>query len=406
MPEFAYKARSAGGDQITGLLTANSKREALNMLSERSLFPLQVDDAKDSSTPFAFSFKFSKRIKAEVISQTLTQLSDLLLNGVSILEALKLMSQESTQPDLKEVLTDVHDRMVEGSTLEDAVLRHPHVFDELTVSMIRAGSEGAFLEDALKRTADFLELQEEMKARVKGAMMYPAFLLVVGVLAVTGILVFLVPKFEPLFKSLEKKGGLPGPTVALLAISDFLGSFYGLILLALLAGGVIGFKKWLQTDSGKLKFDRWRLQIPVAGTIFLGSAVARFTRVLGTLLQNGVPLLRALEISKDSSGSKVLSLAIAKSAENVTSGETLSKPLSQCGLIPNDVMAMIRIAEESNNLENVLINISEGIDRKTNRKLDSMVKLLEPIMLIVMGIVILFILVALLMPIIEASTSV
>ncbi|WP_197440255.1 type II secretion system F family protein [Polystyrenella longa] len=376
------------------------------MLSERSLFPLLVEDAKDASSPFNFSFKFSKRIKADVISQMLTQLSDLLVNGVSILEALKLMSQEATNPDIKEVLTDVHDRMVEGSNLEEAVGRHPNVFDELTVSMVRAGSEGAFLEDALKRTADFLELQEEMKARVKGAMIYPAFLLVVGIISVTGILIFLVPKFEPLFKSLEKKGGLPGPTVALLAISDFLGSMYGVLLGVALIGGVVALKKWMATDDGKLKFDRWRLKIPVAGNIFLGSAVARFTRVLGTLLQNGVPLLRALEISKDSSGSKVLSMAIAKSAENVTSGETLSKPLSQCGLIPNDVMAMIRIAEESNNLENVLINISEGIDRKTNRKLDSMVKLLEPIMLILMGVIILFILIALLMPIIEASTSV
>ncbi|MEZ6048502.1 MAG: type II secretion system F family protein [Planctomycetaceae bacterium] len=321
MPEFAYKARSAAGDQLTGLLTANSKREALNMLNERSLFPLSVEDAKGGSSPFNFSFKFKKRIKAEAIAQTLTQLSDLLINGVSILESLKLMSQEATHPELKEVLTDVHDRMVEGSTLEDAVVRHPQVFDELTVSMIRAGSEGAFLEDALKRTADFLELQEEMKARVKGAMMYPAFLLVVGVLAVTGILIFLVPKFKPLFASLEKKGGLPGPTTALLTISNFLGSPWGLSLLFVLVGGVVLLKKWLATENGKIKFDKWRLKIPVAGNIFLGSAVARFTRVLGTLLQNGVPLLRALEISKDSSGSKVLSLAIAKSAENVTSGK-------------------------------------------------------------------------------------
>lgn len=406
MSEFAYTARSASGDSLSGVISANSKREALNMLSDRALFPLQIHDVADQKSPLQMNFKFSSKIKAEVISQMLTQLADLLQNGVPVLDALKIMSEETTHEQMRDVLKDVHDQMVEGVGLEDAIIRHPQVFDDLTVSMVRAGSEGAFLEDALTRTADFLELQEEMKGRVKGAMMYPAFLGGFGSLAVTGIIIFLVPKFEPIFKTLEKKGGLPAPTVALLGLSDFLGSIYGIFLLLAMIAGVFGLKKWLKTESGKLAFDKWKLKIPVAGPIFLGSAVSRFTRVLGTLLKNGVPILRALEISKDSSGSYVLAEAVTSAAENVTSGDSLAKPLAECGLIPSDVMAMIRIAEESNNLENVLVNISNSIDRKTDRKLDTMVRLLEPIMLVVMGIAILFVLVALLMPVIEASTSV
>lgn len=405
MTEFAYTARSASGDNLTGVISANTKREALNMLSERSLFPLQIHDVAENKSPLQLNFKFGSKIKTEVISQMLTQLSDLLQNGVPVLDALKIMSDESTHEQLGEILRDVHDQMVEGVGLEEAIVRHPQVFDELTVSMVRAGSEGAFLEDALKRTADFLELQEEMKGRVKGAMMYPAFLGVFGSMAVAGIIIFLVPKFEPIFTTLEKKNGLPVATTALLGLSDFLGSSYGLILAGVMVGLIILLKKWLNTDSGKLAFDRWKLKIPVAGSIFLGAAVSRFTRVLGTLLKNGVPILRALEISKDSSGSYVLAEAISEAAENVTSGDSLAKPLAQCGLIPNDVMAMIRIAEESNNLENVLVNISDSIDRKTDRKLDVMVRLLEPIMLIVLGVAILFVLVALLLPVIQASTA-
>jgi type II secretory pathway component PulF len=403
MPEFAYTARNSLGADVVGRITAATKRDALSALTERALYPLQVNPVAGGFSLKSISLG-SKKVKADVLAATLTQLADLLQNGVALLSALELLSEQATHPTLKAVLTDVRDQVVEGTALDEACAKHPNVFGELTVSMVRAGSEGAFLEDALKRTADFLEMQEELKGRVKGAMAYPAFLAAAGFIVVTVLIVFFVPKFAELFETLEQKGGLPVATVILLAISDFLGR-YGIFVVAAAIGASVYAKKTLATKRGRLFADKWKLKIPVMGSIFLSFAVSRFCRVLGTLLKNGVPLLRALEISRDSAGNLVLAEAVKSSAENVTSGETLSRPLSACGLIPRPVMAMINVAEESNNLENVLVNIADGIDRKMSRQLDMMVRLVEPVMLMTMGVVVMFILVALLMPVFEMSNS-
>ncbi|TWU09109.1 Type II secretion system protein F [Symmachiella macrocystis] len=404
MPEFAYTARNMTGEDVVGSITAGSRREALNTLAERALFPVRVDSTEKAKSLFDFKLSIGRKIKAEVLASTLTQLSDLLENGVPLLNSLKLLSEQCAHDRMKEVLTAIHDQVVEGAPLDEAFAQHPEVFGELTVSMVRAGSEGAFLEDALKRTADFLELQEEMKSRVKGAMAYPAFLAAAGFVVTVVLIVFFVPKFAELFKQLEKQGGLPTPTVVLLALSDFLGR-WGIFLIAGLFALGSYVKKQLAKPAGRHLVDRWKLKIPVAGSIFLGSAVSRFCRVLGTLLRNGVPLLRALEISQDSTGNLVLADAIKASAENISSGDTLSQPLGECGLIPKPVMAMIKIAEESNNLENVLINVADGIDRKIGRQIDIMVRLVEPTMLMVMGTVILFVLVALLLPVFDMSAT-
>jgi general secretion pathway protein F/type IV pilus assembly protein PilC len=302
------------------------------------------------------------------------------------------------------VLGDVRDQVADGAPLDEAFGRHLNVFGELAVSMVRAGAEGAFLEDALNRTADFLEKQEELKARVKGAMIYPAFLATLGLTVTIVLIVGFVPKFAELFARLEQEGGgLPAATIALLGLSDFLGR-YGLFL----AIGLIALGIWLRrmasSESGRLVVDRWKLKIPVAGPIFHGYAIARFCRILGTLLRNGVPLLKALEISSDSAGNRVLARAIRESAENVSAGETLSGPLAKCGLVPRPVMAMISVAEEANNLDDVLVSVADGIERKTGRQIDVMVRLAEPAMLLVMGGLVGFVLVALLLPVFDMIT--
>jgi general secretion pathway protein F/type IV pilus assembly protein PilC len=402
MPEFTYKARTATGEDIVGTMTASNKREMLCALADRSLFPLQVDCA----APPRPKWQMQKRIKPQLIATNLSQLADLLKNGVPLLHALEILAAQAAHRTLAEVLNDVHDQIAEGTPLDEAFARHPHVFSELTVSMVRAGSEGAFLEDALYRTAHFLELQEQLKSRVKGAMAYPAFLAVAGFCVVVVLIVFFVPKFAGLFARLERQGtGLPMATIILLWLSKYLGR-YGVFLGAAVAGLVVWLRRLARTERGRVFTDRWKLKIPIAGRIFMDSAVSRFCRVLGTLLHNGVPLLRAMEISSDSAGNRVLSEAIRKSAENISSGETLAKPLAECGLIPRNVMAMISIAEESNNLDEVLVNISDGLDQAISRQLDMMVRLVEPMMLMVMGALILFVLVALLLPVFDMSAAV
>ncbi len=402
MLEFAYTARNASGEDVVGKIAAPSKRDALRALAEKSLFPLQVED----SQPAESQWLPKKRIGTQQVTATLTQLADLLESGVPLLKSLDVLVEQSPHPALASVLTDIQQQVANGTSLDLAFASHPRVFNELTLSMVRAGLEGAFLEDALKRTADFLEHQEELKARVVGAMIYPAILAVAGTTVTIVLLVFFVPKFAELFARLEEKGGLPIATVWLLWISDTLGSPYGVAAALAVAGLVFFAWQHSQTERGRLLADTWKLKIPVVGKIFQGFALSRFCRILGTLLRNGVPLLKSLEISSDSTGNKVLAGAILKSAENISSGETLAKPLAQSGIIPGPIMAMISVAEESNRLEEVLINIANAIDRQLERQLDLLVRLVEPMMLLVMASVILFVLIALLLPVFEMSTAI
>jgi len=401
MPEFAYTARSVSGENVAGTMAAGSKREAIAALAEQSLYALRV---QCQAAP-KLLWRPRKRIKARLLATNLSQLADLLQNGVPLLTALDLLAEQAVVPALAAVLTDVRAHVADGTALDEAFARHPRVFSDLTVSVVRAGSEGAFLEDALRRTADFLELQEDLKSRLVGALTYPAFLATVGVIVTTVLVVFFVPKFAVLFVRLEKQGhGLPAPTIALLWISHVLGR-YGLLILAALGGAVFAARRALDTPQGRRLIDRVKLRIPVGGKIYLGYAVSRFCRVLGTLLKNGVPLLRALDISSASAGNVVLAEAIRASAENVSSGNTLARPLAQCGLIPRPVMAMIRIAEESNNLDEVLVHIADVLDRQNGRQIDVMLRLVEPLMLLVMGGAIMFVIAAMLLPVFEMSAA-
>jgi type II secretory pathway component PulF len=401
MPEFAYKARNRAGSAVNGTITATNRREAVCALGDRELFPVSVE----TSAPARGPWQRKRRIKTHLLATTLTQMADLLQSGVPLLRSLDVLAEQAVHPALAEVLGDVRNQVAEGKPLDESMARHPHVFSELTVSMVRAGSEGAFLEDALKRTADFLEKQEELRGRIVGAMTYPAILASAGCVITVVLIVFFVPKFSELFARLEEQGGLPVATVMLLAISDIMGK-YGLLVAGALVAMVVWFRRQLRTEAGRLLADRAKLRVPLAGKIFLGYAISRFCRVLGTLLRNGVPLLKSLEISSDSTGNRVLSAAIRRSAENVSSGETLARPLAECGLIPRPVMAMISVAEESNNLDNVLINIADGIDRQTSTQLDLFVRLLEPLTLLIMASAILFVLIALLLPVFQMSSTV
>lgn len=403
MPEFAYIARDLNGQDVSGQLKASSERDATSILAERSLFVLKIEDMEAKAKA---AWQIRRRPSAEQVAASLTQLSDLLQNGVPLLGSLKLLAEESANPVLGEIMQQVHDDVSEGVALEDAMAKHPKTFSDLTISMVRAGSEGAFLEEALSRVAGFLELQEELKGKVKGAMAYPSFLMVGGIAVTLLLVVFFVPKFEGLFDRLERQGtGLPVATHILLGASDFLLK-YGVFVIAGVVGAIYGLRKLWLTDQGKHFADKWLLKLPIVGGVLHDSAVSRFCRVLGTLLTNGVPILRALEISSGSVGNSLLEKAILDSADNISAGETLSAPLAKSGLIPPSVMAMIRIAEESNSLDRVLVNIANTIDTKMDRKLNLMVRLIEPVMLVIIGCAILFVLVALLLPVFDMSASV
>jgi general secretion pathway protein F/type IV pilus assembly protein PilC len=275
----------------------------------------------------------------------------------------------------------------------------------MAVSMVRAGGEGGFLEDALVRVADFTEKQEDLKSRTSGALAYPLILSTVGTIVVTVLIVFLVPKFEDVFEQLRQRGELPAITEWLLWLSSTLGN-YGWLILIGVAALVVMIKRYVATEDGRERRDKWQIKLPLVGKIFLGLAVSRFCRILGTLLKNGVPILKSLEISSSGTGNRVLSAAVQDAAQNISEGQSLAKPLGASGHFPRNVVEMIAVAEESNNLDNVLTDISDNLDRQIWRQLDLMVRLIEPLILLILAGVVLAVVVALLLPIMKMSMTI
>lgn len=403
MPDFTYTALANTGIKSTGTVTAGSEREAAAMLDAKGLFPISIALASAGGGKFSLFGGVSGRQLATMYGQ----LADLLQAGVPLLRSLELLERATANKRLQAVMRDVRMNVAEGTGLAQAMAKHPRVFNDLVVSMVKAGQEGGFLEDVLTRTAAFVEHQEEMKGKVVGAMAYPSFLLVAGTAVLFVLITVFVPKFEPVFEGLKKKGRMPTITQVLLDVSHVLTNpmWMGLIVVGLI-GAVIGFTVWARTEQGRWVMDNIRLRLPLAGGLFRGLALARFTRILGTMLANGIPMLRALGIAKDSAGNRVIVKAIEQSAESITAGQRLADPLRRNKHFPTDVVEMIAIAEESNSLEKVLIKVSDSLERRTTRTLELVVKLLEPMMLFLMASVVLVVVLGLLLPIFRMGETV
>ncbi|MEQ8785575.1 MAG: type II secretion system F family protein [Pirellulaceae bacterium] len=400
MPDFAYTARTLKGDRVTGKLSAANEREAVTTLSGQSLFPLEVKIEKPS-----IGFQFGGRVKGRVMAVLYTQLASLLRAGVPLLKSLRVLRDQSSNKRLQETLDEVCLRVEDGETLAEAMSRHPKAFNEMAVNMVRAGGEGGFLEDALERVAQFTEQQEELKARTMGALAYPMVLATIGSIIVGVLITFFVPMFSVMFERLKERGELPLLTEMLLGASDAIRT-YGIFVAPFIVVGLAYLYIQSQTPKGRRIGDALKLRIPLAGGIFQSLAVARFCRVLGTMLKNGVPILKSLEISRQAAGNVVLAEAIEEASENISSGASLAAPLSACGHFPRNVVEMIAVAEESNTLDNVLVEIADGLERHTARRLDLLVRMIEPMMLLIMAGIVLAVVIALLMPIIKMSSAI
>ncbi len=405
MPDFFYRAKTSDGQNTDGTIAAGSTREAMALLRQRALFPLEVRDEAEKNSQWDIKIDFPRRIKTEIIADTLTQLSDLLNGGVSLMESMTILSNESADPQMREVLVEIRDQVANGSSLDEAMAAHPRVFSELVISMVRAGLEGAFLEESLEHVSRFLRKQDQLRSKVVGAMTYPLMLMVIGGIVMVVLVLYIVPMFEPFFERLERSGaGLPLITVLLVAFSHGLLKF-GPFVVAGVVGLVVLLNRAIGTEKGRRIFDGFKLKAPLIGPVVHATSVSRFCRVLGTLLRNGVPILKSLEISSESTGNVLLAETVRQSADNISSGNSLAAPLAASGLVPPQVMAMIRIAEESNSLETVLVKIADRMDEKTERKLDSLVRLIEPLMLMGIGAMVMFIIVGVLLPVFDMNSA-
>ena len=395
MPEFKYSARNASGDKVEGTLNVGTEAEAVASISLGGLFPLEVKAVASA----AISDRIG-RVSAQRMATFYSQLADLLRGGVPLLRSIWILQDQSSNANLKAVLDRIYHRVEEGETLAEAMMRYPLVFGDMAIQMVRAGTEGGFLEESLEHVAHFTESQDDLKNRVTGAAAYPMVLTVFMTFVVVLVLTYFVPKFDDLFKDLREQGSLPLITEMLLVIGKSM-QYIVPIGVPLMVLGIIVFYRWSKRDQGRRFCDRLKIRAPFVGKLFEGFAVARFCRVLGTLLRNGVPIIKSLDISADATGNKILGDTIQKATEHISSGQRLAEPLAASKVFPTSVVEMIYVAEESNTLDTVLIGIAESLEKRNWRQLDIAVRFLEPVMLVVLGSIILVIVLAIMIPILN-----
>lgn len=398
MPTFAYRARNVSGQEVRGTLLADSAMAAARMLDERSLLPVEVEEqaARERSVLTGRA----RRVSLSRVGQMYEQLADLLRAGVPIMRALEVLGQQASSPALGRILREVRDDVSGGDSLADAMRRHPHAFPELHAAMVRAGEKGGFLEDVLARLSEFVARQDALKNKFIGALIYPCVLLVGAIGAVSFIMAYVVPKIRAVLEGQV----LPVPTRVVFAVSDLMRD-QGLWLLGGLALVVIAVTAFLQSAAGQAARSRLQLRMIGIGRIYTMISICRFCRVFGTMLSNGIPILQSLKISKDSTGNAILADAIDEAAESVRAGESLARPLSTSGVFPPAIVDMIAVAEESNTLDKVLVEIANTQEERTARQIDFTMRMLEPLLLMIMGVMIAFIAIALLVPILRMATT-
>lgn len=392
MPVFEYIAKKTSGERVAGQISGHSTQAIVADLEAKSLVPVSVREQTGVSDK-------GVRVSVRAMATFYRQLGELLHSGVPILRALQLLARSKSNPKLGAVIGRIAEDVSDGEGLAESMSRHPRTFPTIHIAMVRAGERGGFLEEVLKRLALFLNRQAELRSTIISSMIYPMVLVVVGTIVVASVMVIFVPKFRSM---LEGIGTLPIPTRIVMAGSDLLTShgWVALIGVVVIAGVFFwakqhkDFREWMSRKS---------LRVWIIGPLLSSTAVARFCRILGTLLANGIPMLQAMTISKEATGNTVMVEAIEKATRSVQSGETLAEPLSASGLFEEDVIEVIRIGESANNLEEVLVSIAETIESRVDRLLGTAVRLIEPLLLLILGATLLFIILALVVPLVLLS---
>lgn len=403
MANYVYEARDRSGKRVSGTLTAETRQAALRDLDRQDLLPIElktVEEAQDGG-----GWRLTRRIvTTRRLAMLYAQLSDLLNAGVPLLRSLDVLSRQSRKrPALARVLDDVRGHVAGGQSLAEALGHYPGVFPALHVAMVRAGERGGFIEDVFARLATFTERQDEMRSKIIGSLAYPMFLVLVGLLVVIALLVFFVPKFAQFFD--PERMELPGMTVVLLAVSTGIREHSMLIIIGL-TGTVALVYAALASPRGRRWWDRAKLRFPLLGQVWSLLAVSRFCRILGTLTGAGVAILSSLRIARDSIGNETLAEIVDDAIEAVRAGEPLAVPLGKDGYFPADILDMISVAEQSNTLDTVLVNVAESTERRLARSIDTMVRLLEPVLLLIIALLVFVVAFSLLMPIFNLSSGV
>jgi type IV pilus assembly protein PilC len=380
MPTFAYSARSTNGELLSGEIDLPTRDEVVGYLVRQRLRPVSVNaKARDINITFGTGIK-----TREVVIFT-RQFATMINSGLPLVQSLTILAEQTENKNFAKITTQVLQDIQAGQTLADSMKKHPKVFTELYTNMVAAGEAGGILDVILMRLALFLEKNDALVRKIKGAMTYPAVMLFVVIIATTILLWKVVPVFATIFTSSGLE--LPAPTRAVLAISEFLQAYIFYLVLAIV-GLVFAIRRYYKTDNGQLVIDRMLLRMPVLGGLLRKSAVSRFTRTLGTLISSGVSILEGLQITARTSGNRVIHDAVMQSRASIAGGATISEPLKSSGVFPPMVVQMINVGEQTGGLDDMLSKIADFYDDEVDAAVTALTSILEPIMIVVMGVVI------------------
>lgn len=405
MPLYAYRGLDADGRSVGGVVDADSARGARQKLRKTGIFPTALDEerAARARTAARLFAARAERVPAAELAAMTRQFSTLVAAGLPLVEARGAVSEQAERPGLARILAQVRQEVTEGSTLADALARHPRLFASLYVNMVRAGEVSGALHVVLARLADYTENQARLLRKVRSALTYPAIMLVLSMVILFFLLSYVVPKVTRIFQETHQQ--LPAPTRLLLGVSDFVAGWWWL-LLAVAAAAAAGAWQWSRTEAGRERLDRWMLAVPYFGKLVQKLAVARFARTLSTLLASGIGLLPALDIVKSIVDNTVLTRAIERARDAIREGQSIAPPLRESGLFPPLVVHMVAVGERSGQLEAMLAKAADAYDDEVENAVAALTTILEPIIIVFMGGVVLFIVLAILLPIFELNRMV
>ena len=409
MPVFAFEAIKNDGQKVKSEVTAESKDEAIKKIQGQGLRPTRIKAQKEESKsrsvpgvekapPKKKSGLFARGVSSNDIVTFTTQLSTLQDAGLPIVRSLKILEEQQKPGRFKDQLEEVSSEVEQGSTLSEAMAKYPKSFDKLYISMVKAGEAGGVLDVILRRLAGFMEKSQKLRKQVKGALIYPAAVITVAILILVVIMLFVVPAFEKMFADIGQ--ALPAPTQLLLSTSQAIQTYWYLIPLIPIFLMTI-MKLIARTEAGEKALDAFKLRMPVFGNIIKKSSVARFCRTLGTLIASGVPILEALRIVKDAVGNVIIANAIEDVHGSIREGDTIADPLRSSGIFDELLVNMIDVGEETGELDKMLMKIADNYEADVDVAVEGMSSLLEPLLIVGMGLVVGFIVISLFLPLVS-----
>jgi general secretion pathway protein F len=405
MPVYEYTAFNAKGKRLKGIVDAGSLFTARQRLRETDIFPITLREASSRKKDESFTEKlgggFFKKVGQREVAAMTRQLSTLLGAGLPLVQSLSALISQISHPRMKNTLAQIREDVNEGNSLTQSMSHFPDVFPPFYINMVRAGEASGTINAVLDRLADFNEKQQALKGKIRAALAYPVFMLLIGSGVLFFLITFIVPNITKIFR--EMRQALPATTVFLISLSNFLQAFWWMVVIGLVAVFIVLRVAVTRTDRGRYVWDGLKLKLPLMGPLNKKMEVARFSRTLGTLLESGVPLLDSLEIVKSIAGNRLISDAIHTAGEEVREGQSLASPLAKSGLFPPVAIEMISVGEQSGNVETMLYRIADAYEKEVESNITMMTSLLEPIMILVMGFIVAFIVISILLPIFEMN---